>query len=574
MVGAFMPNSKLADDFSNDNGQVELIPFLGTTGTVEKKDDSALLLDKVSALDEEPSTPIDAVYTARRLLYLSHFFAQWNVVSWNFGLALILAAVTRYESFALVTSYAMSLCGATVLMSGRIGQWMDYRNVTFANERLAIVQWLIGLETIAVVLVTVFCFQLLSSWNESSMHASRQNATYGDDAWTGLLDTPRNMVALAVIHIMGSLAHVLDQAVLVAMERDWVVVLSQSGARAQSLEALAHDQLFSQWLSSTNVTMKQIDLSCKVAAPAVAGFLISWWTDSRVANDMQWVGLYLGIGNVVALLVESICTWRIYRLIPPLAAKTTDSARQTSDGLPIDAAALDLSQDQATNAMARAQRSGNVHHCVPRCRETRPNGLAVYMQQSSAWAGIALALLYVNTLTFGNGIMTTYLLHHGMRLETVGLMQGLAAAIGLVGTLAYHYSAQRLSLEATGLWSIMYQTSCLGVTMLSLLVANDTLELLLLLGGLFSSRIGLWVFDIAVTQLQQEEVPEHVRSQVGGLQQSLNALFNLLGFSVGLLFPNPNDFPVYIAVGFLSVFCAAVLFTLGFFLPRLSKCSA
>jgi solute carrier family 40 (iron-regulated transporter), member 1 len=117
----------------------------------------------------------------------------------------------------------------------------------------------------------------------------------------------------------------------------------------------------------------------------------------------------------------------------------------------------------------------------------------------------------------------------------------------------------------------MYQTSCLGVTMLSLLVANDTLELLLLLGGLFSSRIGLWAFDIAVTQLQQKEVPDHVRTQVGGLQQSLNAFFNLLGFSIGLLFPDPGDFPVYIAVGFLSVFCAAVMFTLGFFLPRLRK---
>jgi solute carrier family 40 (iron-regulated transporter), member 1 len=564
MAGAFMPSSKLADDHSSDHGQVELTPFLAPTGSDEQEDDSALFFDEEPGLDEVPFTPMGAIYTARRLLYVSHFFAQWNAVYWNFVVALILAAVTRYESFVLVTSYAMSLCGASVLMSGRIGQWMDYRNVTFANERLAIAQWLIGLEAVAVVLVTVFCFQLLSSWDESSMHASRQNAI-NDDSWTVLLDTPRNAVSLAVIHIMGSMAHVLDQAVLVAMERDWVVVLSQSGARAQSSDALEYDQLLSPWLSSINVTMKQIDLSCKVAAPAVAGFLISWWSDSRAANDMKWVGLYLGIGNVMALLVESICTRRVYQLIPALAAKTTDLPHEPSDGLPVYVAALDLSQDQATNAMALAQRNENVYNC---------NGLVVYMQQSSAWAGIALALLYVNTITFGNGIMTTYLLHHGVRLETVGLIQGLAAAIGLVGTLAYQYSAQRWSLEATGLWSIIYQTSCLGLTMLSLLVANDTVELHLLLGGLILSRIGLWVFDIAVTQLQQKEVPEHVRSQVGGLQQSLNAFFNLLGFSVGLVFPNPSDFPVYIAVGFLSVFTAALLFTLGFFLPRLRKCSA
>jgi hypothetical protein len=44
MTGAFMPNSKLADDHSSGIGQVELAPFLSIAA--KQKDDSALFLDK------------------------------------------------------------------------------------------------------------------------------------------------------------------------------------------------------------------------------------------------------------------------------------------------------------------------------------------------------------------------------------------------------------------------------------------------------------------------------------------------------------------------------------------------
>jgi hypothetical protein len=72
----------------------------------------------------------------------------------------------------------------------------------------------------------------------------------------------------------------------------------------------------------------------------------------------------------------------------------------------------------------------------------------------------------------------------------------------------------------------------------SLVSTHDaTTSVSLLLAGVLASRTGLWVFDLSVTQLQQETVPKDVRGVVGGVQQSLNAVCSLLCFAVGLAFP-------------------------------------
>ena len=85
------------------------------------------------------------------------------------------------------------------------------------------------------------------------------NDEYEDD---GIPRDPMSLILLIGVHLFGSVALVLDQAFTVAIERDWIVVLSEENASKEEAEA---------WLSSTNVALRQIDLTCKVVAPAVAG---------------------------------------------------------------------------------------------------------------------------------------------------------------------------------------------------------------------------------------------------------------------------------------------------------------
>ena len=68
------------------------------------------------------------------------FFAQWSKTSWQFCLALFLAAVTHFESLILVSWYGMVVGLAVAVTGGRVGQWID----TSPNRRLTVARWLIG----------------------------------------------------------------------------------------------------------------------------------------------------------------------------------------------------------------------------------------------------------------------------------------------------------------------------------------------------------------------------------------------------------------------------------------------
>ena len=174
---------------------------------------------------------------------------------------------------------------------------------------------------------------------------------------------------------------------------------------------------------------------------------------------------------------------------------------------------------------------------------------------------------YLNALTFG-ALMTAYLVWRGMRLETVGVWRGVSSAVGLMGTFAYSLSMKHCSVETTGMWSIMVQFLFLSISYVSLFVGDYNTSLSMLIGGVCASRVGLWVFDIAVTQLMQEYIPSDVRGVVGGVQQSLNAFFGLGSFILGIIIPDPQDFPIYVAAGYGSVGIAMLLYTFGIYARR------
>ena len=156
--------------------------------------------------------------------------------------------------------------------------------------------------------------------------------------------------------------------------------------------------------------------------------------------------------------------------------------------------------------------------------------------------------------------MTAYLVSQGMRMDVIGLLRGISCMIGLLGTVAFKKSAELMTLRSTGLWAIISQFGCLSLSYISLFIPQDKfLSLTFLIVGVCLSRIGLWVFDITVSQLMQETVKEEARGIVGGIQNSLNAFFGLLAFVLGLFFPDPSEFHVYVSSGYFAVGIAMVL---------------
>ncbi|KAL5988407.1 hypothetical protein ACLOJK_036171 [Asimina triloba] len=80
------------------------------------------------------------------------------------------------------------------------------------------------------------------------------------------------------------------------------------------------------------------------------------------------------------------------------------------------------------------------------------------------------------------------------------------------------------------------------VCVASIWIRESYVSVWLLMGGVAASRLGLWMFDLAVIQQMQDHVPETDRCVVGGVQNSLQAMLVLMTYILGMFISDPKDF--------------------------------
>lgn len=354
---------------------------------------------------------------ARRLLFVSHFFAQFSEAVWQFSLVLFLAAFTNYQSLLLISTYGLTSGLAICLWGTTAGRFVDQSN------RLFVAQCFIWMENLGVLIATGLCYWLLErnllhpAWQRPDLedpyvaitNAKEGEGQHSDESYShGMnLDTISILILIG-IHFFGAMASLLDKGFVVAIERDWVVVMSQ----------VAHQP--KEWLSRVNVVMKQIDLTCKVVSPSIAGFIIAAfeWTPHTTTSvmtatissnqqqprrmdsstDLTGAVLFVGIVNVASLVAEYYCTLRIYHLIPELAHQ-----QQGPDQPPIletEKNGKNCSWGSSTESNDDNKKRSHVGATTDHgCGILRaPPSLKVYWKQSVSSAGFALALLYVKVI--------------------------------------------------------------------------------------------------------------------------------------------------------------------------------
>jgi hypothetical protein len=357
------------------------------------------------------SDPNASLNRARRWMYVSHAMNQFSEWAWQFCLILFLAALTNYQSLLLVSTYGVTLNAFVAYGLPRMGRLVDRAAAATTNTtttatsligkganyapRLNLIRLWIFLENSCVLLATACCWYLFQQHHQQQEQQSLPTLTGQDEKsfelWVWLQSSSSSSsssswiistILLIGMHVLGAMAQVLDKSVLLALERDWVVVMSTEYAHQLDLqnhykennddtigngpntdrdevdmdrEASYHIQQHkssinssdtskkdprSLWLSQTNVIMKQIDLSCQISAPALSGWFIAYWTTASsfptssaslvMAGGQQqqdWSGAVFWVGtvNVVALIVEWICLTHIYHMVPALAAPTASS---------------------------------------------------------------------------------------------------------------------------------------------------------------------------------------------------------------------------------------------------------
>ena len=593
---------------------------------------------------------------ARYWIYVSHFFAQFSDEAWQFSLSLFLAAFSNYQSLFLVCSYGIVSQLSICAFGSTSGRFVDETS----SNRLRTARIFLGTQSLCVLIATACSYYALQRVHEMMLASQPTRRATGsspaemdgesiegdteDQASFAWSEDSVTVILVILIHFFGPLAELASQGFLVAMERDWIVAMVPATTAPlqdendQTVASVGTPTEYGtastgrvitgrEWLAETNVRMKQLVLTCKVVAPAVAGWVVGVFdrnanasendtsnhhsasteaatdTHDSSSHNLTTAALLVGLVNVTAVAVEYLATARVYYMVPalhrPASASspshstlvspstielpTVQESQQSGGEGAIDSSeSLRLNDDESIE-----DKPGSAKHEVlgdmgarsdaiamtndpevtdktslSSCRFLLPSGWTVYFQQPIAYGGLGLALLYVNILTF-SALMTAFLVSRGMALATVGLLRGISAALGLLGTMAYHVSVKSTSLVTTGLWSIVFEFMCLSVCFASFFVPSYIGSIRLLVGGVLASRIGLWVFDISVTQMMQEFIPEGIRGVVGGTQQSLNALFQFIPNVMGLVFYKPSEFYVYGATGYLAVGIAMVLYFVG-----------
>ncbi|XP_041649255.1 solute carrier family 40 member 1 [Cheilinus undulatus] len=88
------------------------------------------------------------------------------------------------------------------------------------------------------------------------------------------------------------------------------------------------------------------------------------------------------------------------------------------------------------------------------------------------------------------------------------------------------------------------------------------ISIILLFLGVITARIGLWSFDLTVTQLLQENICESERGVVNGVQSSMNYLMDLLHFIMVISAPQPQHFGILVIISVLFITTGHIMYFL------------
>ncbi|KAL6603922.1 hypothetical protein ACP70R_044283 [Stipagrostis hirtigluma subsp. patula] len=447
-----------------------------------------------------------------RRLYAGHALARWGARMWEFSVGLYMIRIWP-DSLLFTAIYGVVESSSVAIFGPIVGTLVD---------KLSYLQvlrlWLV-VQSISFIVAGVSVTTLL---------------VYGDLKSTSF---PVFMALVVVTNVSGALAALSTLAGTILIEREWVVVISSGHPPAV--------------LTAINAVVRRIDLSCKLLAPVFSGLVISFVSAQASAAA-------LALWNVAAVGVQYWLFVTVYNGVPALAENAQlRAADSTATLLPSSEVATPAETGLDWRTRLTEQLS------ILPCWES----WVVYVRQDVALPGVALAFLYFTVLSFGT-LMTATLDWKGVPAYVISLARGFSAVVGIGATVLYPAVHSWVSTLRTGLWSIWTQWCCLLVCVASIWAGSGVASAWMLMAGVAASRLGLWMFDLAVMQLMQDGVPEQERCVVGGVQNSLQSVFDLLTYVMGIIISDPRDFSELIVLSFFLVTCAAAMYTLHVYRVR------
>ncbi|KAH6776814.1 iron regulated 2 [Perilla frutescens var. frutescens] len=431
-------------------------------------------------------------------LYIGHFLARWGARMWEFSVGLYMINVWP-DSLLLAAAYGVVESASTAAFGPLIGQLVDKFSYTRVLQLWLLTQNLSFAVAGGAVIAILMYTDLIT-------------ANYA--AFISLL---------VLINISGAVAVLSSLAGTILVEREWVVVISEGQSPGV--------------LTKMNSVIRRIDLTCKLFAPVVTGFIISFVSLTASA-------VTLAVWNIASVFVIYFLLMSVYKGIPRLRNVSERRVSRSSPVREVDESTSTHHEQEslipsASNDHEQPERSSRGTIIEQFLNLPYISAWRVYISQDVALPGLALALLFFTVLSFGT-LMTATLEWQGIPAYVIGIARGISATVGIAATFGYPVLESRISTLRTGLWSIWSQWACLLLCVASIFMKNKMLSAYMLMAGVASSRLGLWMFDLSVIQQMQDHVAESDRCVVGGVQNSLQSVLDLMTYIMGILISNPQ----------------------------------
>lgn len=503
---------------------------------------------------------------------MGHALSTWGDRMWNFAVAVFL--VELYGNSLLLTAvYGLVVAGSVLLLGAIIGDWVD------RNPRLKVAQTSLLVQNSCVIVCGVL-LMVVFQFKEQLV-----------ELYNGWILTTCYILVITIANI----ANLASTATSITIQRDWVVVVAGQD---------------SSKLADMNATVRIIDQLTNILAPMLVGQIMAFGS--------HFIGCgFISGWNLCSMCLEYALLWKVYQKTPALAVKAgqkeqqqelkqLSSPKDLENGQSPEESSQPLMNETSVVTQPESPRKRGCCYQATEPLRTLKAGWVAYYNQNIFFAGMSLAFLYMTVLGF-DCITTGYAYTQGLNGSVLSLLMGASAVSGICGTVAFTWVRKKCGLIRTGFISGVAQLSCLMLCVVSVfapgspfdlsvspfqdlythLIGETTLpeadhsltgvlpsgnvttaapaeelpplqsymSVSLLFAGVIAARVGLWSFDLTVTQLIQENVIESERGVINGVQNSMNYLLDLLHFIMVILAPNPEAFGllVIISVSFVAM---------------------
>uniref|UniRef100_A0A0D3G2W0 Solute carrier family 40 member n=1 Tax=Oryza barthii TaxID=65489 RepID=A0A0D3G2W0_9ORYZ len=302
-------------------------------------------------------------------------------------------------------------------------------------------------------------------------------------------------------------------------ERDFVVQLAGAGRPVA--------------LAKANATLSRVDLLCETVGASIFALLLS-------KNDPL-------------TCIKQSCVISLCQL--PLLIFLCGEMNRLADRI--------FDHSENTTSHAEFTSSFSIRKTVEEAVATVRNGWSEYMRQPVLPASLAYVLVCFNVALAPGALMTTFLIHQGVRPSVIGAFGGSSAVVGILATFATARLVKELGILKAGAAGLIAQSALLGAAVVVYLtgaVSRRAGALFAFLGLIVASRAGHMAYSAIGLQVVQTGNPASKAKLIGATEIAVASLAELAMMAVAVVASDASHFGALAALSAAAVAAATGMY--------------